>query len=105
MILADELREVGELEALEGEARRWPGAWHSRRRWSQIDDVARALALEHQTALCAAHIIAQNDFSRPFAGELSTVSDSERSTLRLKRVMKIRKSFVNFKFKETHSIV
>lgn len=57
--LADELREVGELEALEGgEARRWPGARHSRWRWSQVDNIARALALEHQTALGAANVIA-----------------------------------------------
>lgn len=95
--LADELRKVGELESLERERRRWSGARHSGRRWTQIDDVPRACALKYQTALSATNVVSQDDVSRPFTSQLGTVSDSEWRTLWLE--MKSFQWIIDFDFK------
>lgn len=82
-LTGDELRQVGELEALEG--RRWPRAWHSGWRWAEIHNVSRTGALQHKSTLSAADIVSKYDISRPFTGQLGTVSDSQRGALRLQK--------------------
>lgn len=91
--LADKLRQIGELEALERERCRAGLLLHDARpcnalrRWPQADrDVASlrsAGILQYQPALGAAHVVPQDHIAGPFAGQLGTVGNAQRGTLRL----------------------
>lgn len=91
---ADELRQIGELEALEAD-RDCSGlllhgtrTGHSLRLRPKVRRDLTALSLQtatvlqHQTALGTAHIVPQDHVTRPLAGQLGAVCDPQRGALR-----------------------
>lgn len=88
-LTADELRQIGELEALEADR---DGAAllldqartrHALRlAQATLSGRSGAAILQHQSALGAAHVVAQDHVPGPLAGQLGTVGDAQRGTLR-----------------------